>query len=289
MVKYCIEKYPKGSFKGQQTDGKYMDGYLHENITLLARNIVKDVTFLGVMFSSTLEVGTGKSTIAQQVGEAYTEQVNKLHGLNLTFDEKNIVFRPEKLMEIAPNLPKYSCIVLDEWDEKTYFDKLALALRQFFRKCRQLNLFMIIIIPDFFQLPKGYAISRSVFAIDVKFSGEFDKGFFDFYNFDKKKELYIKGKKFYNYGVAYPNFKGRFPDGYAVPREVYEKIKRDDFVEADIVEVDTKTKMRDNIYVNLKKNFPDMMEKEIAGLLNIDNTLISKIKKRVANDLVVDN
>jgi len=78
-------------------------------------------------------------------------------------------------MEIAPNLPKYSCIVLDEWDEKTYFDKLALALRQFFRKCRQLNLFMIIIIPDFFQLPKGYAISRSVFAIDVKFSGDLIK------------------------------------------------------------------------------------------------------------------
>ena len=61
---------------------------------------------------------------------------------------------------------------------------------------------MIIIIPNFFQLPMSYAISRSVFLIDVKFVGEFDRGYFSFYNFNKKKNLYIRGKKAQDYDLT---------------------------------------------------------------------------------------
>jgi len=257
MVKYCIDKYPMGSFPGQKSPGKYMDGTLYENVKIMARNIVRDMTFMGVASSSTLEVGTGKSCMLQQIGEAYTEMVNKEHGLNLNFSEKNIVFRPEKLIEVAQTLPKYSCIIMDEWDEKSYFDKLAIALRQFFRKCRQLNLFMLIIIPDFFQLPKGYAISRSAFFIDVKFAGEFQRGFFDFYNFERKKDLYVKGKKTYNYRVSKPNFSGRFTDGYAIPKELYLSTKLRDLAESERseklkpTEKDVKSQMFETIYKNM--------------------------------------
>ncbi len=183
-------------------------------------------------------------------------------------------------MEVAPKLQKYSCVILDEWDEKTYFDKLSIALRQFFRKCRYLNLFMIIIIPDFFQLPKGYAISRSVFAIDVKFSGEFDKGYFDFYNFDRKKDLYIKGKKFYNYGVSYPNFKGRFPDGYAIARDLYQKIKDDDFREGEAIEV-KKIDVRLELYTQLKENMPDMTNSKASELFKVSTRTITEWRKKL--------
>jgi hypothetical protein len=274
MVKYCIDKYPKGTLKGQKTDGRYMDGYLHENLSVIARNMDKDITIMGILFSSTLEVGTGKSTLAQQIGEAYTEMINKKHGIDLTFDEKNIVFRPEKLMEVAPKLPKYSCIILDEWDEKTYFDKLAVALRQFFRKCRYLNQFMIIIIPDFFQLPKGYAISRSAFGIDVKFTGEFEKGYFDFYNFDRKKDLYIKGKKFYNYRVSAPNFSGRFLDGYAIDRKLYQQMKDNDFKEHEDESI-TKTDHRVGLYKTLN---------ETMGLTNVKAAELFKVSTNTIVD-----
>jgi len=59
-MKYCIDKYPMGSFPSQQTAGKYIDGYLYENLQPLAKKIVDDMTFLGIIYSSTLEVGTGK-------------------------------------------------------------------------------------------------------------------------------------------------------------------------------------------------------------------------------------
>jgi len=257
MVKILLDKYPKGSFPKQQSDGKYMDGYLHENLKIPAKKIVDDMTFLGVVSSSTLEVGTGKSVLVQQIGEAYTELVNKEHGLNLTFDMKNIVFNPADLIKRAFELPKYSCIILDEWEDNHYWSALATTLRQFFRKCRQLNLFMILIIPNFFQLPMPYAVSRSLFFIDVRFQGEFERGFFSFYNFKKKKTLYIKGKKTHDYNVTKPDFYGRFPDGYAVPREVYvagkHKDMMDDHFEKKVpTESDIKAKYFHKLYQNLE-------------------------------------
>ena len=50
-MKICIEKYPMGSLKGQKTAGRYIDGYLHENLSILADAIVKDNIFLGFVSS----------------------------------------------------------------------------------------------------------------------------------------------------------------------------------------------------------------------------------------------
>jgi len=260
-MKYCIEKYPIGSIKGQRTPGRYMSEYLHNNLKILAESIVNDMTFLGILFSSTLEVGTGKSVLAQQIGEAWVEQVNKLHGLNLTFTTKNIVFRPKDLIERAFKLPQYSIIILDEWEDAHYWSELGMSLRQFFRKCRQLNLFMLIIIPNFFQLSPAYAISRSVFAIDVKFKekSNFERGTFDFYNFNKKKELYILGKRHYNYGAVSRNFPGTFLDGYTVGDKEYRDAKYQDMVRAEDDRkdkpVDEKQVMR-KVLGKLRKNMP---------------------------------
>jgi len=222
-----------GSLPRQKSPGRYMDGTLHKNLEILARNIIRDMTFLMFIFSSTLEVGTGKSVFVQQVSEALTELVNKYHKRKIDFTMNNIVFRPKDLIDRSFKVPKLSVVVLDEWEDTHYWAELGMSLRQFFRKCRQLNLFIICIIPNFFQLPIGYAISRSVFAIDVKFAGEFKRGFFDFYNFKRKKGLYLKGKKNYDYDVVYPNFSGRFVDGYVVGEKEYNKAKYDDMIRVD--------------------------------------------------------
>lgn len=220
-MKILEKKYPLGSISGQKTPGRYIDGLLHTNIKILAKNVVKDMTYLGIISSSTLEVGTGKSVFAQQIAEAYLDEVNKQHKLNLNLTMNNIVFRPKDIIKRSFKVEKYSVIICDEWEDANYWSELGITLRQFFRKCRQLNLFIIIIIPNFFQLPMSYAISRSVFFIDVRFSGEFDRGYFSFYNFAKKKRLYIKGKKTQDYGVTQPNFPGRFGDGYVVGEKEY--------------------------------------------------------------------
>jgi len=104
MVKYCKEKYPKGSWKGQQSDGRFMDGWLYKNLEMYADKISKDMTFLGIIYSSTLEVGTGKSVLATQIGEAWTEIVNKRHNLNIPYNLNNVVWRPKDLIDRAFNL-----------------------------------------------------------------------------------------------------------------------------------------------------------------------------------------
>ena len=266
MVKYCIDKYPLGSFPGQKSPGRYIDETLHDNLQILAQNIVRDLTFLIFVFSSTLEVGTGKSVFIQQIAEAITEQVNKLHNLNIPFDINNIVFHPRDLIERSFKVPKYSVIILDEWTDAHFWSELGITLREFFRKCRQLNLFMICVIPNFFELPKGYAISRSVAAIDVKFVGNFERGFFDFYSFKKKKELYLKGKKNYDYDVVKPSFIGRFTDGFVVGREIYLNRKRLDLERHDkqTKEIQSPTAIKKHIFHQIYTNLPEMTIKRLA-------------------------
>jgi len=258
-MKILEEKYPMGSLPGQKTPGRYIDGILKQNLDILAKNIIKDMTYLGIISSSTLEVGTGKSVFAQQLLEAYLDEVNRKHKFDLELTMENIVFRPKEIVGRSFKVPRYSVILCDEWEDANYWSELGITLRQFFRKCRQLNLFILIIIPNFFQLPMSYAISRSVFFIDVRFSGEFDRGYFSFYNFAKKKTLYIKGKKTHNYGVVQPNFTGRFADGYVVGEELYRKQKLKDLERQEeqekkpLTEREIKVKLFYKLYEHFKK------------------------------------
>lgn len=226
-------RYPKGTIPLQREAGRYFDTDLYENLRTYAKNIVKDMTFLGFVSSSTLEVGTGKSVFVQQMGEAWENLLLEEHGIERPLELRGIVFKPEDLIDEALKLPKYSCIILDEWEDAHYWSKLGMTLRQFFRKCRQLNLFMICIIPNFFELPLGYAVSRSAFFIDVYFGDNFERGFFKFYNFPTKKMMFLKGKKTQDYNVVYPNFKGEFRDGYVVPKQDYLDKKRKDLEEKE--------------------------------------------------------
>ena len=291
MVKYCIDKYPMGSFKGQKSPGKYMDGWLHSALDLYSDKIVHDMTFLGSIYSSTLEVGTGKSVLATQIGEAWTELVNKKYNKNIDFSVNNIVWKPKDLIERAFKIPKYSCIILDEWEDASYWSELGVTLRQFFRKCRQLNLFMIAIIPNFFQLPLAYAVSRSAFAIDVKFNDRMERGYFSFYNFPSKRFLYVNGKRTHNYKIAKPTFPGRFCDGYGVDEKEYREKKYQDMLEYDKENPVKKSKtqlrreFRVEIMNKLIEHNPKITNKELGKIFGVSERSISEWKQgRVAEE-----
>ena len=295
-MKYCIDKYPLGSWKGQRSSGRYMDGWLYKNLELYADRIIDDMTFLGIIYSSTLEVGTGKSVFATQIGEAWTEIINKKYGLNLTFGLDNIVWRPKDLINKATGnegfekLPKYSFILLDEWEDANYWSELGMTLRQFFRKCRQLNLFIMCIIPNWFQLPLAYAVSRSIFAIDVKFNNKLERGFFSFYNFPAKRKLYINGKRQHNYYATKPTFNGWFSDGYGVPEEEYRISKLDDLIRYEQENPEKKSGRQIQkeygvkILNNLMKFYPKMINKELQNILGVSIRTITDWKQGGVSD-----
>lgn len=269
-MKILKDKYPKGTFPRQQTDGRYIDEYLYKALQDLAKVIVKDMTFLGVIYSSTLEVGTGKSVLATQMGEAWGYIMKEMHNIDLPFTTNNIVWRPKQLIERSFQVPKYSYILLDEWEDAHYWSELGMTFRQFFRKCRQLNLFIMVIIPNWFQLPIFYAVGRSVFAIDVRFETGFTRGYFSFYAFPTKRRLYIEGKKTHWYGVVKPDFVGRFGDGYGVPRSEYLEAKAQDLRDYEATEPQRKTEaiLKEELYFKLKQN-PELSTKILAKAFEI--------------------
>ena len=99
----------------------------------------------------------------------------------------------------------------------------------------------MIIIPNFFQLPINFALGRSIFAIDVKFGENFDRGYFDFYSFRRKRKLFIKGRKEHNYHVIKESFKGHFLDGYGIPTKEYKSAKLREMIKAEAMEVQKPT------------------------------------------------
>lgn len=265
-MKILEQRYPLGSLPGQKTAGRYIDEAYYENLKVLAEVINQDMTFMAIVSSSTLEVGTGKSVFVQQTAEAWIHLVNEIHGENLpNLSMKNIVFKPEDLIKRSFEIPKYSVIILDEWEDAHYWSKMGMTLRQFFRKCRQLNLFMMCIIPNFFQMPANYAIGRSVFFIDVRFEGKFERGYFRFFSFKKKKDLYNYGKKNQDYDCVKPDFIGRFTKGYCVDEDEYRKAKYKDMVDAEKEGKPTEKEVRIKFFRNAYYKLKDKVSIEDLG------------------------
>lgn len=230
-MKVCLDLFPKGSFPGQATDGLYMDETLASNLSILSDRIQDDMMFVFLITGGGM-VRVGKSVLAMQVGQFLTYEVNRIHKLNNEFNiENNLCWRGDDLIEKAMKLKPYSVLILDEGDDlvDNYWSSLSKRLRRFFRKCGQLNLFLILLLPDYFELSRPYAITRSNFLIDVRFFDDFRRGMFSFYGFKKKKELYVKGKKYGDYDIIPPDFTGRFTAAYVLGEEKYRAAKRKDF------------------------------------------------------------
>lgn len=236
MVKVCKKQFPliEGDKSYRQSDGFSMDDFLYDNIKPLGTKLLNDWSFI-ILITGSGWVRVGKSIIAQQIAAVLNEETNNQWHLNNTFDCSNILFKGNDLIDQSFVKPKGSVLLLDEGDDLTehYASEIAYTMRRYLRKCGQLNQILIVILPDFFDLPRSLAMSRSICLIDVYPSGELDRGFYRFFDFQKKKDLYLLGKKMHNYKAVEPNFNGRFPNFYTVNKEEYLKKKHDDLIKED--------------------------------------------------------
>lgn len=280
MAKVCVEEFPMGSYPKQRSAGLYIDGAMEHGIDILAKNIQKDMQFVG-LYTGDGTVRNGKSSCAQQHAYYYSWKIGKLTGKHIPFTSENIVFRSEKLIERAFQLPKHSCIILDEGDDLTahYFSKLAMTLKKFFRKCGQLNLFIILILPDFFELPANYALTRSNFLVNVHFLDEFQRGYFKFYGPKAKKNLYLNGKKWKDYECVQSDYAGRFIHLYTVNEETYRKAKYDDMMLEEQEEVPIKTQLFEQkmkFFTGMHKRFPEILIKDLCEGFEISTSTATR-------------
>ena len=203
-------------FEGTK-DEYYMDGYLKTNMDTANAIIKKDWDMVFIVDGGE---GGGKSVLSQQCAK-YNDS---------TFNIDRIVFTPKTFRDAIINAEKYQAVVYDEaytgLSARATMSLINRTLISMLAEIRQKNLFVYIVMPTFFDLDKYAALWRSRALIHVYTSDGFERGYFAFFNKDRKKDLYILGKKFYAYGKPKANFHGRFTNHYTVNEEEYKEKKR---------------------------------------------------------------
>jgi hypothetical protein len=169
---------------------------------------------------------SGKSVLAQQCAAF----------LDDTFNIDRIAFTPDEFTTAVIKAQKYQAVIYDEayggMGSRAAMTEVNRTLMAVLSEIRQKNLFVFIVLPCYFELDKYAAVWRSRALLHV-YTKNFDRGYFSFYNQEKKKLLYTLGKQFYSYYRPAPDFYGNFPNGYAVDEELYRKKKYDALVKRE--------------------------------------------------------
>jgi hypothetical protein len=195
---------------------KYMDGYLRKGYAKAKSVVSKDWDWVTLVDGVE---GGGKSVIAQQ--GAYE--------VDPTINLERITFTPKEFREAILQATKYQAVVYDEaytgLSSRGTMTDINKTLVSMLAEIRQKNLFVFIVMPTFFDLDRYVAIWRSRGLIHVYTDKGYGRGYFAYYNKERKKNLYIIGKKFYDYRKPKPNFRGRFTNYYVVDEEAYRQKK----------------------------------------------------------------
>lgn len=195
----------------------YMDGFLKTNLAACQKAIKQDWDMICIVSGAE---GAGKSVLAQQCAKH----------VDPDFNIERVCFNPKEFISSINKAKKFQAIVYDEayggMSSRAAMSEVNRSLMGVLAEIRQKNLWVFIVLPSFFELDKYAAIHRSRFLLHV-YAKDFKRGRFSFYSFDRKKLLYVLGKKYYSMSKPRPNFIGRFVKGYTVDEEEYRQKKLD--------------------------------------------------------------
>ncbi len=274
LDKYTIEFFNKqykkhcrtGNPKKRRKPGFFLHDNLKKQIDYYIKNINRDWDF-NIIICGEGEVRVGKSFLAAQIGAYWTSEVNRLYKKNIPFNlEENFVFDGEKLIEKGNKLGikhPYSVLIFDEAGADLEGTKAMLAttraVRDYLRECGQYNMLTILVLPEYFDLPKGIALSRSDCLISVYYfadeEGYFQRGYFKYYSRLAKKKLYLKGKKNLDYKATADSFYGDFDDIFPLDLEKYKELKRKALKKRGYTTVDKKLLQRNIAWYLLVSDF----------------------------------
>lgn len=231
-MKVCKEMFP-------ETEGFFMDDRLVMQLEVLLKNIKNDWDFT-IIITGQGEVRVGKSVLAMQIACYWKYEIKKRYNIDIPFDVKtNFVFDGSKLIEQGNKLGvehPYSPLIFDEagadLEGRKSMQTQTQDVLDYFRECGQYNMLNILVLPEFFDLPKGIALSRSIFLIDVFYQANeeaiFERGYYNFYSRRSKKYMYLFGKKDLNYSITKSDFgtiPGRFLNFYTINKQEYKDAK----------------------------------------------------------------
>jgi len=251
----------------------YMDGYLTQNLDTAKSVIQKD---WDMIFAVDGMEGGGKSVIAMQIAKYCDPE----------FTIDNMAFNARHFKIKIREAKKYQAIVYDEayagLNSRAAMSFINRSLVSMLTEIRQKNLFVFIVLPCFFDLDKYVALWRSRALIHVYTGKGFKRGFFEFYNVNRKKDLYMKGKKLYEYNFVKPNFRGSFTNHYTVDETKYRKAKAKSLSERESINEQAELYMmvRDLMFEKLFKAGDNLTHEQKMGVLEMPPaTYFRKLKR----------
>lgn len=256
----------------------YMDGYLMDNF-LLVKDLVKKDWDMICLYDG--YEGSGKSVKAMQ--DAYY--------FDPTFNLDRVCFTTEEFVKAVDKAEKYTAVLFDEaytgMSSRDTMKSVNKMLDKRITEIRQKNLYVFIVMPTFFDLAKRMAIWRSKYLIHV-YTSKNVRGFFAFYNQDRKKNLYINGQKFYDYYKPRPNFSGKFTNYYVLGELAYRNKKykslsvglQDEAEKKARPERDLKKEWRDGLFLRV------VSMKHLSG---IDKAKIMGVATKTWKSYVTDH
>ncbi len=263
----------------------YIDGYLKENLDR-AKEIIKkdwDMIFLYDGYE-----GSGKSVKAMQ--DAYY--------CDPTFDLDRVTFNPKEFTKAIKSSKEYQSVIYDEaytgLSSRAAMSLINRTLVKMLAEIRQKKLFVFIVMPTFFDVDKYVALWRSRALIHVYTGDNFERGFFSFYNMERKKDMYVLGKKFYNYFKPSPNFRGRFMNTYVVDEDEYRKKKKNSLLQREDTEEQKliQKEVFDSMFAKLATN-DSISNVQKAKILGISDTMyyyyLQKYNKEHEYDEIEDS
>ena len=204
-------------------NGVFVDDIVAEQLERIKKDVEdNDKDWVGVYDG---EEGSGKSVLAMQ------------HAIVLDpkFNINNVCFTADQFMERLKTAPKGSCIMLDEAysaaNARAALTEVNRAMIGVATEMRQRNLFVLFVLPTFFDLDKYFALwrCRTLFhCFYHKKTG--NRGQYIIFPKTAKKMLFLLGKKFYNYSKPkspYPTCK--FLKYYVVDETEYRRKKAEAF------------------------------------------------------------
>jgi hypothetical protein len=245
--------------------GKLINDFMKANLDIARREIKKDFDIVLIYDG---QERAGKSTVAMQ--HAYY--------VDRSFNLSRVCMTPEEFIRAIKKAERYQAVVFDEAFtgllSRSAMSKVNKALVTMMAEIGQKNLYVFIIMPNYFMLDSYIALHRSIALCHcyvVKDREKWHRGNFAFYDSDRKKQLYLFGKKNLSYSpsIVKPNFTANFTKWLPFDDAAYRKKKLDSLMHKQ--EADTES--------SLKKEVDEAL---LMRLLTTDLPITNEIKAKIA-------
>ncbi len=205
------------------TKKRYIDGYYKQLLDDFKNAVEKHNTSIVIIIDG--KSGKGKTTLSNQTG-AY---------LDPNFGLKNIYYDPESFLKGLSESKPGDYFNFDEAmiiSSRSVMSTVNRMIIQAMSMIRSKKIYVTFCVNSIFDLDKNLVLSRADALMHVYGLGLVDRGRFAVYfkssgdQWDRLKDLYLKGKKFYSYYEPKPNYRCKFVKDFVVDEELYEAEKQ---------------------------------------------------------------